>query len=174
MCLDEGVRPMRLIRELRSHLQYKIILPFLLLTMVVALAGSAVAFLFISGTAQERLNNQLAQITRNINDKLGKQESDNLLFLRQVVFAQANPEANAPAVADALANGDTAGLARALDPYFRISSQRVSDRVRSIGALWFVPRILEGQSDELGDKYAGLLEFGDGTTRYLFTVAPVI
>jgi signal transduction histidine kinase len=198
---------MRLIRELRSHLQYKIIVPFLLLTMVVALAGSAVAFLFISGTAQERLNNQLAQITRNINDKLGKQESDNLLFLRQVVFAQANPEANAPAVADALANGDSAGLARALDPYFRISSQRVSDRVdrmlvfdmqqrsvidwerplapfgdqdrishpvRSIGALWFVSRILEGQSDELGDKYAGLLEFGDGTTRYLFTVAPVV
>ncbi len=198
---------MRLIRELRSHLQYKIILPFLLLTMVVALAGSALAFLFISGTAQERLNNQLAQITRNINDKLSQQESDNLLFLRQVAFAQANPEANAPAVADALATDDSAGLARALDPYFRISSQRVSDRVdrmlafdtkqrsvidwerpltqlgdqdrishpvRPIGALWFVPRILAGQSDELGDKFAGLLEFGDGKTRYLFTVAPVV
>ena len=84
---------MRLIRELSSHLQYKIILPFLILTMVVALLGSALAFFFISSTAQERLNNQLAQITRNINDKLSKQESDNLLFLREIAFAQANPQA---------------------------------------------------------------------------------
>jgi len=199
---------MRLIRELRSHLQYKIIVPFLILTMLVALLGSALAFFFISSTAQERLNNQLAQITRNINDKLSKQESDNLLFLREIAFAQANPQADAPAVADALANRDAAGLSRALDPYFRISSQRASDRVdrmiafstdqrsmidwerpqdrqsgadrtdhaaRSIGALWFVPRILQGQGDELGDKYAGLLELGDAQkTRYLFTVAPVV
>jgi signal transduction histidine kinase len=199
---------MRLIRELSSHLQYKIIVPFLILTMVVALLGSALAFFFISSNAQERLNNQLAQITRNINDKLSKQESDNLLFLREIAFAQANPQANAPAVADALAARDAAGLERALDPYYRISSQRASDRVdrmiafttdqrsivdwerppdrqsgqdriaspdRSIGALWFVPRILQGQGDELGDKYAGLLELGDQhKTRYLFTVAPVV
>ena len=33
---------MRFVHELRSHLQYKIILPFLLLTLLVALAGSAV------------------------------------------------------------------------------------------------------------------------------------
>jgi HAMP domain-containing protein len=177
--------------------------------MFVALAGSTVAFLFISGTAQERLNNQLAQITRNINDRLSKQESDNLVFLREVAFAQANPQANAPAVPDALAQADAEGLARALDPYFRLSSQRVSDRVdrmiafdtkqrsvidwerplaqasnadrvihpvRSLDGLWFVPRILQGQHDELGDKFAGLLELGDGKdkTRYLFSVAPVV
>src|SRR4051812_21740526 len=114
---------MRLIRELRSHLHYKIILPFLLLTLLVALAGSAVSFLLIVGTAQERLNNQLAQVARDISDKLVQQESDNLLFLRQVVFAQANPGADAPAIAEAFANRDTTGLQRALDPYFRISTQ---------------------------------------------------
>ncbi|HNP71310.1 MAG TPA: cache domain-containing protein [Kouleothrix sp.] len=196
---------MRLIHELRSHLQYKIILPFLLLTLVVALAGSAVAFLFITGNAQERLNNQLVQVARDINDKLVQQESDNLLFLREVVFAQANPQANAPAVADALVNHDSLGLERALDPYFRISSQRTSHRIdrmiafdntghslidwerptdqasertihpsRPIDALWFVPRILAGQQDARGDKYAGLLELGAGQARYLFTVAPVM
>src|SRR5690349_17784747 len=112
---------MRLIRELRSHLHYKIILPFLLLTLLVALAGSAVSFLLIAGTSQERLNNQLAQVTRDL--------SDNLLFLREVVFAQAIPQAGAPAVADALANHDALGLDRALDPYFRISTQRSGVRV---------------------------------------------
>src|ERR671926_379388 len=101
---------MRLIRELRSHLQYKIILPFLLLTLLVALAGSAVSFLLIAGNAQERLNNQLAQVARETSDRLVQQEGDNLLFLREVVFAQANPQAGAPAVADALANRDITGL----------------------------------------------------------------
>jgi signal transduction histidine kinase/HAMP domain-containing protein len=115
---------MRLIRELRSHLQYKIILPFLLLTLLVALAGSAVSFLFIAGTAQERLNNQLAQVARDASDRLVQQESDNLVFLREMAFAQENPRANAPAVADALADGDVAGLQRALEPYFLASTQR--------------------------------------------------
>ena len=83
---------MRLIRELRSHLHYKIILPFLLLTLLVALAGSAVSFLLIVGTAQERLNNQLAQVARDLSDKLVQQESDNLVFLHELVFAQASPK----------------------------------------------------------------------------------
>lgn len=202
---------MRLIRELRSHLHYKIILPFLLLTLMVALAGSAVSFLLIVGTAQERLNNQLAQVARDLGDKLVQQESDNLLYLRQVVFAQPNPGAQAPAVADAFASHNTAGLERALDPYFRFSTQssgvridrliafdtkgqslidwerpqgqsaptiRVSHDARDISALWFVPRILGGQRDEQGDKYAGLLDLGDGHSespaRYLFSVAPVV
>src|SRR5215207_4097863 len=198
---------MRLLRELRSHLHYKIILPFLLLTLLVALAGSAVSFLLIVGTAQERLNNQLAQVARDLSDKLVQQESDNLVFLRELVFAQASPKTGAPAVADALAGRDTRGLESALDPYFRISLQRSGVRVdrmivfdtagrslidwerpqgqadsanrinhaaRDVSALWFVPRILEGQRDEQGDKYAGLLDLGGDNTRYLFSVAPVI
>jgi signal transduction histidine kinase len=198
---------MRLIRELRSHLHYKIILPFLLLTLLVALAGSAVSFLLIVGTAQERLNNQLAQVARDLGDKLVQQESDNLVFLRELVFAQASPKTGAPAVSDALGSRDTRGLESALDPYFRISLQRsgvrvdrlivfdragrsmidwerpqgqadptmrVSHDARDISALWFVPRILEGQRDEQGDKYAGLLDLGDSPTRYLFSVAPVV
>ena len=198
---------MRLIRELRSHLHYKIILPFLLLTLLVALAGSAVSFVLIVGTAQERLNNQLAQVARDLSDKLVQQESDNLVFLHELVFAQASPKTGAPAVADALAGHNTRGLESALDPYFRISLQRsgahvdrmivfdttgqsiidwerpqdqvdptirISHDARDVSALWFVPRILEGQRDEQGDKYAGLLDLGDSNTRYLFSVAPVV
>ncbi|MEO7912528.1 MAG: ATP-binding protein, partial [Roseiflexaceae bacterium] len=44
---------------------------------------------------------------------------------------------------------------------------------RDLSSLWFVPRVLGRQQDTLGDKYAGLLDLGDGT-RYLFTVAPVL
>jgi signal transduction histidine kinase len=198
---------MRFVQELRSHLQYKIILPFLLLTLLVALAGSAVSFLLITGSAQDRLNNQLAQVARATSDALVNQERANLVFLREVAFAGPNERTGAPALADALAAGDVEGLSKALDPYFRAGAQRPgvrADRLiafdisrrslidwelarnasgdatrasrdpRDIGALWFVPQILAGQQDQLGDKFAGLLDLADSDTRYLFTVAPVI
>ncbi|HEU4329264.1 MAG TPA: ATP-binding protein [Roseiflexaceae bacterium] len=120
---------MRLWTELRSHLQYKIILPFLMLTLLVALAGSAVAFLFITGTAQERLNNQLAQVARTAGDSIVGLENANLLFLREVAFAGQNTATGAPAVADALEGADAAGLEQAIQPYFDISLRRQSIRV---------------------------------------------
>ncbi len=72
------------------HLQYKIILPFLLLTLLVALAGAAGAFLLITSSAQERLNNQLAQAARATSDALVNQERANLVFLREIAFAGPN------------------------------------------------------------------------------------
>ncbi|HEU5015774.1 MAG TPA: ATP-binding protein [Roseiflexaceae bacterium] len=195
---------MRLVNDLRSHIQYKIIVPFLLLTLLVALAGSTVAFLLITGTAQDRLNNQLAEVARTASDNIVALESANLQFLREMAFAGANTQTGAPAVAAALSNGDRAGLEQALEPYYRVSTQRqgiradrmivfdahgrslldwehspnggdgqrVSRDPRDITQLWFVPRILQGSQDTLGDKYAGLLDLGD-TTNYFFTVAPV-
>jgi signal transduction histidine kinase len=120
---------MRFVQELRSHLQYKIILPFLLLTLLVALAGSAVSFLLITSSAQERLNNQLAQVARATSDALVNQERANLIFLREIAFAGSNTQTGAPAVADALADQNAAGLGQALDPYFRAAALRPGVRV---------------------------------------------
>lgn len=196
---------MRLVSDLRSHIQYKIIVPFLLLTLLVALAGSAVAFLLITGTAQDRLNNQLAEVARTASDTIVALESANLQFLREIAFAGPNPQNGAPAVAAAISDGDRAGLGQALDPYYRISTQRQgirADRMivfdatgrslldwerspnggdgqrvnrdpRDITQLWFVQRVLQGSQDAFGDKYAGLLDLGDTSTNYFFTVAPV-
>lgn len=108
-----------LLRELRAHLYYKIIVPFLLLAFLVAMIGSTFAFLIITGSAQERLNNQLAQTARNLADAVVARESANLQFLREVSFATNNPRSGAPAVATALEQRDTAGLEAALDPFFR-------------------------------------------------------
>lgn len=36
-----------------------------------------------------------------------------------------------------------------------------------------MPQILSGAADSEGDKFAGLIDFDDSDTRYLFTVAPV-
>lgn len=192
---------MSLLDDLRSRLQYKIILPFLLLTLLVALTGSSIALLFITGNAQERLTNQLAQLARNLSDAIVQIERQNLAYLREVAFAQANPATAAPAVAAALARSDRAGLASALDPYAQISGERgatidrlivfdqagqsvldwelrgaeVGGRLEHPGqdlrGLWFVPAILEGRQDAAGDKYAGLLTLGE--TNLLYTAVPV-
>lgn len=123
---------MRLFQELRAHLQYKIIVPFLLLTLLVALAGSTVAFLFIAGTAQERLNNQLAAVARATSDELANMESANLQFLHEVAFAGQNTRTGAPAVATALAEGNVAGLQQALEPYFDVSTRRQGIRANRL------------------------------------------
>jgi hypothetical protein len=171
-----------IVRPLRSRVQYKIIIPFLLLTLLVALAGSTTAFLFVTGNAQERLNNQLAQTARVVADAIVRQESSNLTFLRELVFAGPNADTGAPAVADALAAGDVAGLGAAVEPFVRISQRRgvQLDRLiifdstgktvlhrerdesasaawidrppRDMSGLWFVQRILTGAADVRGDS----------------------
>jgi signal transduction histidine kinase/HAMP domain-containing protein len=193
---------MNLLHLLRSRIQYKIILPFLLLTLLVALSGSAIVLIFITGNAQERLNNQLAQVARDSGDTIIQIERANLAFLRELSFAPANPSTSAPALAAALASADQTGLARAVDPYLRVSNERgvIIDRLivfdsdsqtqfdweraqepnqppmirpsNNIGQLWFVPEILAGATDGSGDKFAGLLAL-DEQQRYLFTVAPI-
>jgi signal transduction histidine kinase/HAMP domain-containing protein len=204
---------MRLTRELRSRLQYKIILPFLLLTLLVALAGAAVALTLVTSSLQDRFDNQLAQVARGASDSVVRQEQANLQFLREVAFAPANPDTGTLAVASALAANDSAALADALDPYFRSGVlredlkldrlivfdrsgvvlidweqgaaqppasaaqgegevARVSHSGTNIQQQWFVQSVLQGTSDETGDKFAGLLTFQSGGS-YLFSVAPV-
>ncbi len=195
---------MSIFPKLNRQIQYKIILPYALLTLLVAMAGSAAALLFVTGTAQERLNNQLAQVARTTSDSIVNIEKANLAFLREVAFASFNPYTNAPAVSDALATHQIPGLEQALEPYFQISGERavwidrlivfdtqgqsILDWERStrvsppstwvrhsqydLSSLWFISPVLQGQRDELGDKYAGLLNLGSDQ-RYLYVVAPI-
>jgi signal transduction histidine kinase len=119
----------RFMRELTSHLQYKIIGPFLFLTIIVVVAGSAVIFTMVAGSLQERFDNQLAVVARAANGALLIQEQANLQFLQEVAFAQANPSAGAPSVAEALQTNDIPGLSEAIKPFFLIGSNRPSERI---------------------------------------------
>jgi len=195
---------MRLFHELRSHLQYKIIIPFMLLTLIVALAGAAVAILFITSTVQERLDNQLVQAARAAGDSVVNQERANLAFLREIAFASANADTGAPAVADAL-TGSRADLERALDPFFRVGAQRPGVRLDRLVAFDARGRsLVDWERSAAGGAGADWLRHeprdlsslwfvsrilarqpdarGDkyaglldlGGTRYLYTVAPVL
>jgi signal transduction histidine kinase len=199
-----------LYRELQSRIRYRIILPFLVLTLVVALTGSAVAFWLAANRQQDVFNNQVAEVARITNDGIVDQEEANLDFLQQISFAPENPSNNAPAVADALAARDRTGLTQALQPYFTtgmrstrvrldrllafdsdgytlVDMERPTDESQNeyitnpsldlpTGPNSFVSRVLNGEADSLGDKFAGIMKLPvlpDQQDYYMVTVAPV-
>lgn len=105
-------------KEFRGKLRYKIILPFLLLTLIVALGGSAFAFYLVANSVQERFDNRLAKVSLIVNQMLVDQERANLLYLMEIVHAPANENTGAPAVSDGLSRNDAEGLGVAINPYF--------------------------------------------------------
>ncbi len=187
----------------RSQIRYKIIFPYLALTLVVMMAGAAIAVGLVAASWEERLQNQLAQVARNTTDALVRRERNHLEFLRQVVFAPANNDI--PAVADAFASGDDDQVMRALDPYYRFGVSSVNldfDRMiafdrngktlvdwlrvsenpaappvrvttTDLSSLDFVRLILAGGTINGDDKFSNLIYFAPDVQPYFYTVAPV-
>src|SRR5262245_58111336 len=111
----------RLLRAIGSQIRYRIILPYLALTLVVMMAGAVIALALVAASQEERLTNQLAQVARSTTDALANRESNHLVFLRQMAFAQANKAHNAPAIAHPIASGDGAAVSRALDNFYKFA-----------------------------------------------------
>lgn len=109
----------RVIRALQSQIQYKIIVPYLALTLMVMMAGAAIAVGLVAASWEERLQNQLAQVGRNTTDALVRRERNHLDFLRLLAFAPANPDTGVPAMAAVFARRDPALARRALEPYYQ-------------------------------------------------------
>lgn len=195
----------RVWKGLNAQLQYQIIAPFLLLTVIVMVVGALVVFSMVGDSLEERFANQLATVTRSANDALIDLEQANLQFLREVTFALPNETTGAPAVASALAEKDQTGLAAAIEPFFKLAASRsgvLVDRLilfdtagqtlvdfeypdgatgddyvvhgsLDLSGAWFTSRVLSGTTDQFGDKYAGLIKFGDTGKLYFATITPV-
>ncbi len=197
-----------LLKLFNSQLRFKIIVPFVVLTLLVAITGSWVAFRLIADDYQGRFDNQLARLTQAANESLVDQEQANLTFLREVATAQENPSEGAPAVAAAVENENVEGLLAALDPFFRVglsrssvqldrlivvdnSGQSMADLSRgtefidppydineslNFSEIYLVRDVLNARSDEIGDKFAGILQLPgpeDEPVSYFATVAPI-
>lgn len=111
-----------LVNGFRSQIRYRIILPYLALTLIIMLIGASIALALVAASQEERLTNQLAQVARITADALSERETQNLAFLRQIAFAPALPEDNIPAVSDALFQGQSAELQRALISYYHVAT----------------------------------------------------
>ena len=123
----------RLLRAISSQIRYRIILPYLALTLIVMMAGAIIALALVAASQEERLTNQLAQVGRSTTDALANRESNHLVFLRQIAFAQENPAADAPAVADAIASGDPQEVTKALTVHAHKFSGAAREKIEAAG-----------------------------------------
>ncbi len=162
------------------RLQSKLIIPYVILTLMMAAVGVYVVTHLVTSTIRERFVNQLYESARVASDSVVRVERDQLENLRLMVFTEG--------VAQALVEGDADGLEALLLPLAlnnRLDSVTALDSSgREILTLGRDPNsgqylrtqatdfsdkevarnVLQGKKDSNGDKYAAILEtvFGPG------------
>src|SRR4029079_11825224 len=96
----------RLLQIIQSHIRYKIIMPYLALTLLVTMVGAAVVLVLVAASAQDVMTNTLANSARATSDALVRREQGHIDFLRQVASSDASVANGTPAGAAALAGGN--------------------------------------------------------------------
>ena len=74
-------------------IRFKVILPYLLLTLLVAATGAYVVTRLVTNTLQERLTNQILDAGRIVSDEMVKQDIANLKAARQIAYTRGFAEA---------------------------------------------------------------------------------
>lgn len=170
-----------------SSLRTKLIIPYALLTLIVAMVGVFIITRLVSGSLKERFGNQLVEASRVTADGVVRKERKHLEDLRLLTFMEG--------VSAAIENRDSESL---LATFEGIAVNNNIDVVAAIdtrgkgiitltydpdaGATEFfmgddyssfapVQSVLSDQYDEVGDKFAGILDTQQG--KFLFTSAPV-
>ena len=171
------------------HIRWKIVLPYAFLTVVLAVIGSYLATKAVTDSLQERFENQLAEAGRVTSDKVVRKEKEHLETVRAVAFTDG--------VANAVQTGDRGALMSLVQPIatnaaverlevldaqgnrvtaLRLANassltyEQVSDT--DLPASWpLVQRVLQGQSDERGDKFAQIIQTSSGYV--LWTAGPI-
>lgn len=173
--------------RLRLGLRLKITLPYILLAVLLAIGGALVISQLIVDSVQERFVNQLLETGRLAANRVVEVEQESLATLRIV--------AHTDGVARALLDGDTEAARELVYPvaindrtdvielldrdgaaFLSLYRQRggsVTDYAAVQGTdlylAWpFVNRVLRGEEDEAGDKFAGLVpDAPRGATFYV-------
>jgi signal transduction histidine kinase len=176
----------RILRLFTSRISNKIILPYLLLALGLAVAMSFVAVRLTAGALQSRMDNRLIETGQATSDGLVAVEDQQIAQLRAMAFTQG--------VAAAIAAHDRARLAALLRPHwanaglsalvaFDTTGQPLLHWQRAPGAgadvppqdlpipaldsWWLVQQIVGQHHDAFGDKFSAF------QAGHLFTVAPV-
>ncbi len=179
-------RSTRWLRRL-ANLRTELIVPYIILTLLIAMVGTFVVTRLVTSSIRERFVNQMIEASRVAADGVVRQEQQNLSALRLLVFtegvapalAQSNADAlqklllplalnNHSEVITAIGRDGREVLTLAYDPS---TKQYLSSSGANFSKIDLVTSVLHGQADATGDKYAGLLATPQGP--YLFTSAPV-
>ena len=108
----------RLLQLIQSHIRYKIIVPYLALTLLVTMVGATIVLVLVAASAQDVLTNNLANSARATSDALVRREQGHIDFLRQVALSDASVANGTPAVADALAGGNSDVVSKTLTVFY--------------------------------------------------------
>ncbi len=176
---------------LNSQIRFKIIFPFLLLTVIVAALGTYFSVRSLTESLDERFTRQLVGAGGQVTDQLGQREAAHLALARAVAFTQG--------IDQALLNNDRMQLEGLLFPL--VANDGKIDRVdvidaerrplvgiyrppgsRTVGDYRaavqtslpdsvIIDRVLSGMVDEQGDKYIALTTIDDHAM--LVTVGPI-
>jgi signal transduction histidine kinase len=172
-----------------AKLQTKLIVPYVVLTLLTAMGGLFIVTRLVTSSVRERFVNQLFEASRVAADGVVRRERTHLEDLRLMAYTEG--------VAEAIARRDTARLQDLLWPIILNNSIDVvslvgtdgveiislardpqtgqyvgSQRMMDFSSVSLVTNILAGMQDNQGDKYAGFLQTTYGA--YLFTSAPVV
>jgi putative nucleotidyltransferase with HDIG domain len=171
------------------HISWKIILPYVVLTLVLAGVGSYLATNVVTGSLEERFENQLAEAGRVTSDSVVRTERAHLETVRAIAFTEG--------ISDAIASGDSQRVQALAQPIAANSATErivvldssgqtlVSLALSSPADLTYEPSsttgiegewpiaqaVLNGITDELGDKQAQIIETDDGFV--LYAAAPI-
>jgi putative nucleotidyltransferase with HDIG domain len=182
-----GVRG--LLRYPARHIRWKIIAPYILLSALIAAAGTYLVTRLVVGSLEERFNNQLAEAARVTSDAFVRRERQHLEVVRGVAFtqgvAQATQDGNELALAD-LVNPIAANKRQERVEIVDGSGERVFGAQLAEGdgavyegltddkdrASWpIVQEVLARAEDSEGDKFAQIVETDDG--YFLYTAGPI-
>ena len=182
-------RPLRLATWPLHHIRWKIVLPYAFLTVMLAVAGSYLATNVVTGSLAERFDNQLTEAGRVVADAVVRKEREHLETVRAVAFTEGVP--------DAVRAGEKAKIEDLVEP---IAGNAAVERLEILDSeggrlktLWLadeeallyqeisdddnpatwplVRKTLQGEVDELGNKYAQIVETSEGFV--LYTAGPI-
>ncbi len=170
-----------------ANLRTELIVPYIILTLLIAMVGTFVVTRLVTSSIRERFVNQMVEASRVAADGVVRQEQRNLSALRLLIFTEGVSSAleqqdaaelqklllplalnNHSEVITAIGHDGREVLTLAYDPQ---TKQYQSSSGADFSKVQLVTSVLQGQADAAGDKFAGLLATPQGP--YLFTSAPV-
>jgi len=169
-------------------IRFKVILPYLLLTLIVAVTGAYVVTRLVSNSLGERLTNQLLESGRVVSDFMARQEVKHIEAARVIAYTRGVGEALKAGNANqvfGLANPAAGGLnvesviildARGLEKFHSIKTNGASqniDRLNQPSTLSIVDDVLAQNDPNSLPKRELAIDPGDGR-YYYFTALPIV
>jgi hypothetical protein len=138
--LPSGVQRgiMRAVTSPARHLRWRIIVPFVFLSVVLGLAGTYLTTRIVSGSLAERFDNQLAETARVTSDAFVRRERKQLETLRAISLTDG--------VAQAVANRDAGALQRLVVPIMANAGAERVEIVDTSGQVIFGARLSDPQN----------------------------